>query len=125
MCKIIQLKPNYINIKVNGNKSQDSKTTTNAINCRINQEITFLYCKNQNPSQQLHSLHLKCAHYCSGMWHYIQNSANSRLDDIMDTLYQKLNKKLEILIRYFDVLLTVHLRIILVIYQLNAQNVVL
>jgi len=31
MCKIKHLKPNYINIKVNGDKSQDKKTTTNAI----------------------------------------------------------------------------------------------
>jgi hypothetical protein len=39
MCKIKHLKPNYINIKVNGNMSQDKKTTTNEINYRINQEI--------------------------------------------------------------------------------------
>jgi hypothetical protein len=42
------LKPDYINIKVNGNKSQDKKTTTNAIKYRINQELKFLYCKKQN-----------------------------------------------------------------------------
>ena len=93
MCKVIHLKPNYINIKVNGNMSQDKKTTTNAMNYRTNQEIKFLYCKNQNPNHQLYRIHLKCAHYCSGMWHYIKNSVNSRLDDIMDTLYQKLDKK--------------------------------
>jgi len=34
MCKIKHLKPNYLNIKVNGNKSQDKKTTTNAIKYR-------------------------------------------------------------------------------------------
>jgi hypothetical protein len=44
-CKIKHPKPNYINIKVNGEKSQDKKTTTNAIKYRINQEIKFLYCK--------------------------------------------------------------------------------
>jgi hypothetical protein len=31
MCKTKHLKPNYINIKVNGKSSQDKKTTTNAI----------------------------------------------------------------------------------------------
>jgi len=34
------------------------------------------------------------------MWQHIQNSINSRLDDIMDTLRQKLNKKLHTLIRH-------------------------
>jgi len=46
MCKIKQLKPNYINIKINGHKPQDKKTTINAIRFRINQEIKFLYRKN-------------------------------------------------------------------------------
>ena len=48
MCKIEHLKPNYINIKINGKKLQDKKTTTNAINYRINQEINSLSCKKQN-----------------------------------------------------------------------------
>jgi hypothetical protein len=30
MCRIKHLKQNYINIKINGKKSQDKKTTTNA-----------------------------------------------------------------------------------------------
>jgi len=45
--KIQHLKPNYISIKINGKKSQDKKTTTNAIKYRINHEIKFLYCKNR------------------------------------------------------------------------------
>jgi len=32
-------------------------------------------------------LHTLGAHYCNGMRRHIQNSINSRLDDIMDTLY--------------------------------------
>jgi len=39
MCRIRQIKPNYINIRVNGQKQQDKKTTTQAIRYRINQEI--------------------------------------------------------------------------------------
>jgi hypothetical protein len=74
MCRIKHLKPNYINIKVNGKKSQDKKTKTNVIKYRINQEIKFLYCKKQNHIQQLHHIHLKCAHYFNGMWQHIQNS---------------------------------------------------
>jgi len=31
MCEIKQLKPNHVNIKINGQKPQDKKTTINAI----------------------------------------------------------------------------------------------
>jgi hypothetical protein len=90
MCKIKHLKPNYINIKINGNKSQDKKITTNAIKYRINQEIKFLYCKKRNLNQQLY-----LTHYCNDMWQHIQNSINSQLEDIMGTLHEKINKKLD------------------------------
>ena len=53
MCRIRQLKPNYIDIKVNGGKPQDKKTTSNAVRYRINQEIKFLYCKKQNLNQHI------------------------------------------------------------------------
>jgi hypothetical protein len=43
MCRIKQLQPNYINIRIHGNKLQDKKTTTNAVRYRLNQEIKFLY----------------------------------------------------------------------------------
>ena len=52
MCKVKQLKPNYINIKINGQKPQDKKTTTNAIRFRINQEIKFSYRKKQHIHQR-------------------------------------------------------------------------
>ena len=45
MCKIKQLKPNYINIKINGQKPQDKKIAINAIRFKINQEIKFFYRK--------------------------------------------------------------------------------
>jgi len=45
MCKVKQLKPNYINIKINGHKPQNKKTKINVIRFRINQEIKFLYRK--------------------------------------------------------------------------------
>jgi len=48
LCKIKQLKPNYINIKINAQKPQDKRTTINAVAFRINQEIKFLYRKKQN-----------------------------------------------------------------------------
>jgi hypothetical protein len=103
MYKIKHLKPNYINVNINGEESQDKKTTTNAIKYRKNQEIEFVYCKKQNLNQQLHHIHLQCAQYCNGMWRHIQNSVNSQLDDIMDTLYQNRNKTLDTIIRHTQV----------------------
>jgi hypothetical protein len=38
MCGIRRLQPNYINIKINGKKLEDRKTTYNAVTYRINQE---------------------------------------------------------------------------------------
>ena len=46
MCNVKQLKPNYINVNISAQKSQDKRTTINAIRFRINQEIKFQYCKN-------------------------------------------------------------------------------
>jgi len=40
------MKPNYINIKIKGKKSQDKKTKADAIKYRINQEIKFLSVRN-------------------------------------------------------------------------------
>jgi len=60
-CKIKQLKPNYINIKINWRKPQHKKTTINAIRFRINQEIKFLSRKKQHLNQRLYYLHLEGA----------------------------------------------------------------
>jgi hypothetical protein len=52
MCRIKQVKQNYMHIKINGNKSQVRKTTYNAIKYRINEKTepkpahvsyTFIY----------------------------------------------------------------------------------
>jgi hypothetical protein len=67
MCRINQVKSNYVNIKINGQKQQDRKTTAQAIRYRINQEIEFLCRKKQHLNQQLYSLHLKCAQHYDGM----------------------------------------------------------
>jgi len=73
MCRIKQLKPNHINIIINGQKQQDKRTATQAIRYRINQEIKFLYRKKQLLNQQLYIIHLKCAQHDNGMWQYVQN----------------------------------------------------
>jgi hypothetical protein len=59
MCRIRQLKPNYINTKINGQKQQERRTTAQAIRYRINQEIKFLYRKKQQLNKQLYIEHLK------------------------------------------------------------------
>jgi hypothetical protein len=66
-----------------------------AIKHRINQDIKFLYCKTQKLNQQSYQIHLECANSCNGMWQHIPTSINSQLDKMMDTLHQKLNKKLD------------------------------
>ena len=45
MCKIKHIKPNSINIKINGQKLEDKKTTINSTRFRRNQEIKFFYPK--------------------------------------------------------------------------------
>jgi hypothetical protein len=84
MCRIKQLKPNYINIKINGRKPQDKKTTANAIGYRINQEMKFLHCKKQNLNQRLYHIHLENAQQCNGMWQHIQNYIDSQINGVMD-----------------------------------------
>ena len=84
---------------VKGNKPQDRKTTINAVRYRLNQEIKFLYCKKQNLNHQLYKIQLKCMHYCNGMWQHIRSSIDSQVNDFMDKTYQKLNKKLDSLIK--------------------------
>jgi hypothetical protein len=41
MCKVKQLKPNHINIKINGQKPQDMKNTTNAIRFKMPVAMQF------------------------------------------------------------------------------------
>jgi hypothetical protein len=60
-CRGKDLKPNYINIRINGNNRQWNNTMKAAIRFRINQEIKFLYIKKLN--EQLYRLHLNCANY--------------------------------------------------------------
>jgi hypothetical protein len=46
-CRDKELRPNYINIKINGNNRQCNNTMKAAVRFRINQEIKFLYIKKQ------------------------------------------------------------------------------
>ena len=92
VCKIKQLKPKYINIKINGQKPQYKKTTINDIRYRLNQEIKFLYRKKQHLNQRLYCLHLEGAHQYNGMWQHIQEYIDEQISRLMNNLYRKLNK---------------------------------
>jgi hypothetical protein len=45
MCKVYNVTPKYINIKVNGKNKQNHNTLQAAIKYRITQELKFLYAK--------------------------------------------------------------------------------
>ena len=92
MCRIKQLKPNYIDIIIKGNKPQDRKTTINEVRYRLNQEIKFLYCKKQNLNHQLYNIQFKCMHCSNGMWQHMQSSIDSQVNDFMDKTYQTQQK---------------------------------
>ena len=103
VCKIKQLKPNYINVKINGQKLQDKRTTINAVRFRINQEIKFLYRKKQNLNQRLYCIHLESAHQYNGMWQHIQEYIDAQISRLMGSLYQKLNKVYVHLLIYYRI----------------------
>jgi len=94
MCRIRQINPNYINIRINNQKQQDKKATTQPIRYRINQEIKFLYRKKKLLNKRLYIEHLKGAQLYNGMWQYIQNNIEAKLSRDMDEVYERLNRKL-------------------------------
>jgi hypothetical protein len=73
------------------------RKTTHAIRYRINQKIKFLYCKKQTLNTQLYTLHLEYAHQCNGVRQHIYKSIEIKLNQKLDTLNHKLNKKLDVL----------------------------
>ena len=87
--KIRQLKPNYINIKINGRKPQGKKTINNAIRYRINQEVKFLYRKKQHLNQRLYYPHLETGHQYGGMWQHTQEYIDEQINGLMDNVYTK------------------------------------
>ena len=53
-CKIKQLTPTYMSIKINGNNRQDRNTLRIATTHRLNQEIKFLHVKKSKLNEQLY-----------------------------------------------------------------------
>jgi hypothetical protein len=90
MCKIKQLKLNYIQFKSNGKTLRDRNTISNAIRYRVNQDIKFLHRKEQNLSTQLYRIYLECADQCSSVWQHIQNVTEMKLNQKLDPLIKNL-----------------------------------
>ena len=59
---------------------------------RLNQELKFLYKKEQIPNEQLYRAHLECASQWQGMWLCVETAINMKLYNINDILYDKWNK---------------------------------
>jgi hypothetical protein len=68
ICKTKHLKPKYIHFKTNNKTTRDKRTINNATAHRINQEISFLYCKKQNLNKQLYHIHLEYANQLNSKW---------------------------------------------------------
>jgi hypothetical protein len=94
ICRIKQLTPNYINIRVNSNNTRSQKTKNTAIRYRINQEQKFLYIKKQQLNEQLYRIHLECAAHWPTTWNLIQATMDNNIHQEMETHYNRLNKKL-------------------------------
>ena len=80
-CTIIRERNQFVLAKV-------TKYSIKIHRCVVDTVVVWLHILGH--PQQLYRIHLKCAHYPNCMGERIHNSINSRLDDIMDTLYQDL-----------------------------------
>jgi hypothetical protein len=85
--------PKYFSIKIKRNSRQSKNTRIAATKYRLNQEIRFLCCNKQKLNELLYKIHLACAYYWNIVWQDIQTVINSHLDKMMDSIYQKHNKK--------------------------------
>ena len=82
-CRIKQLTPNYINIRVKGNNPKSERTKKSAIRYRINQELKFQYAKKQQLNEQLYKTHLECANLWPTTWQIIQTAIDSNIQSQM------------------------------------------
>ena len=98
-CKVKQLTPNYINIKVNGNNIKAERTKKLATRHRINQEIKFQYAKKQKINEQLYKIPLECTYKLPTTWQMIKTVIDNNIQLQMEKQNANLNKKLDNLIK--------------------------
>lgn len=68
-----------------------------AVKYRLNQEIKYLHKKKATLNTQLYKAHLEFANLWQNSWSYIQAIANEKISKMSNSLYEKLNKKLDVL----------------------------
>ena len=95
MCRTMNLQPNYIEIKFNGQTPRDKRTKQKAIIYRINQEIKYLYQKKQYLNTNLYHQHLQAAHLCKGMWQHALEGIDKQNNKYMENSYKALKKELD------------------------------
>jgi len=98
-CRIKQLTPNYIKIRIKGNNTRAQRMENIAIRHRINQELRFLYIKKQRLNEQLYRTHLECAAHWPTTWNLIQTATDNNIHQEMEAHYNRLNKKLDQLLQ--------------------------
>jgi hypothetical protein len=74
-CRLKQLSPSYINIKVSGTNPQSQKTKNVAIPYKINEELKFLYAKNSMSSYTTYTSNVQLSGQAPG------NSSKQRLTE--------------------------------------------
>jgi hypothetical protein len=82
-CKIKQLKPAYISIKIKYNDRQNRNTLRIATTYRLNQEIKFLHIKKSGLNEKLYEKHLRCADLWPGSWPSVQDIIDNNLQEEM------------------------------------------
>jgi hypothetical protein len=82
-----------------GTNSRCQRTKDIAIHFRINQEIKFQYAKKQQLNERLYRLHLECETLWPTTWHLIQSPIDSNIQQQMENHYNRLNRKLDHLLR--------------------------
>ena len=95
MCRTMDLQPNYIMIKINGQTPRDKRTKQKGVIYRINQEIKYLYQKKQYLNTNLYHQHLQAAHLYKGMWQHALEEIDKQNNKYMENRYETLNKKLD------------------------------
>jgi len=86
-CRIKQLTPNYIKIRIKGNNTRAQRTENIANRHRINQELRFLYIKKQRLNEQLYRIHLECAAHWPTTWNLIQTATDNNIHQEMEAHY--------------------------------------
>jgi len=94
-CRIKQLIPTCVNIRVNSNNPRYQRTKNAAIRYRTDQELKFQYTKKQQLSEQLYKIQLECATLWPTTWQLNQSTIDSKIQQQMEEHCKKLDHLLQ------------------------------